>query len=85
MAPFEENTVGADEAASSFSEWLERAERGEEITITRKGDPVARLIPVRKVPTRGDRREVIRRIRELSDRLRLDGLNIKDLIAEGRR
>jgi prevent-host-death family protein len=36
---------GAFEAKNKFSALLDRVERGEEIVITRHGQPVARLIP----------------------------------------
>lgn len=37
-------TVGAFEAKTKLSELLMRVERGEEIVITRRGKPVARLV-----------------------------------------
>ena len=40
-----EETVGSFDAKTHFSELLDRAEQGEEITITRRGKPVARVIP----------------------------------------
>jgi prevent-host-death family protein len=39
-------TVGAFEAKTKLSELLDLVERGDEITITRRGIPVARLVPV---------------------------------------
>ena len=36
-------TVGAFEAKTKLSELLDRVERGEEVLITRRGKPVARL------------------------------------------
>jgi prevent-host-death family protein len=39
-------TVGAFEAKTHLSSLLERVERGETVTITRHGKPVARLVPV---------------------------------------
>jgi prevent-host-death family protein len=42
--------VGVFEAKTRLSELLERAERGEEIVITRRGQPVARLTPVTHRP-----------------------------------
>lgn len=39
-------SVGAFEAKTKLSELLDLVERGEEITITRRGTPVARLVPV---------------------------------------
>jgi prevent-host-death family protein len=41
------HTVGAREANQRFSELLREAENGKDITITRNGKPVARLLPVR--------------------------------------
>ncbi len=42
--------VGMHEAKTKLSQLVERAQAGEEITITRNGTPVARLVPV--APTR---------------------------------
>ena len=39
-------TVSAREANQQFSKILEAAVGGEEVTITRRGVPVARLVPV---------------------------------------
>jgi prevent-host-death family protein len=39
-------TVSAREANQQFSKILEAAAGGEEVTITRRGVPVARLVPV---------------------------------------
>jgi prevent-host-death family protein len=79
------NTVGAYEAKSHFSALLERVAGGEEITITRHGTPVARLVPVQQTISEASRREAIRMMRALASRNRLDGLRIADLIAEGRK
>ena len=38
-------TVGTFEAKTRFSALLDAVERGEEVTITRHGEPVARLVP----------------------------------------
>ena len=77
--------VGAFEAKNRLSALLERAERGEEILITRRGKPVARLGPVKPVIDRGVAREAANRILERSRSASLGGINIKELIAEGRR
>ena len=37
--------IGAFEAKNTFGTLLDRVQRGEEIIITRHGEPVARLIP----------------------------------------
>ncbi len=41
-------SVGVHEAKTNLSELLRRVAAGEEITITRSGQPVARIVPVRK-------------------------------------
>jgi prevent-host-death family protein len=45
--------VGVHEAKSTLSELLRRVAAGEEVTITRSGEPVAMIVPV---PRRGPRR-----------------------------
>jgi len=42
------NTVGAYEAKTHLSELPEKVEAGEEITITKHGAPLTRLVPVKK-------------------------------------
>ncbi|HKS76342.1 MAG TPA: type II toxin-antitoxin system prevent-host-death family antitoxin [Terriglobales bacterium] len=83
--PGQTSTVGAYEAKTHLSELLERVEAGEEITITKHGAPVARLVPARKEPSMEERTAAIERIQKLARGLSLGGLKIKDLIREGRR
>jgi prevent-host-death family protein len=46
-------TISVQEAESSFSDLLERVSRGEEVTILRNGEAIARLVPtVHKLPRR---------------------------------
>ena len=40
-----QNSIGAFEAKTHFSQLIERAMQGEEIFITRRGKPVAKLVP----------------------------------------
>jgi len=79
------NTVGAYEAKTHLSELLEKVEAGEEITITKHGAPVARLVPVKKEVRPEERVAAIDRIQKLAAGLSLGGLKVKDLIREGRR
>ena len=79
------STVGAYEAKTHFSELLGRVEAGEEVTITRHGAPVARLVPVKRKTTREERAAAIEAMRKLAAGQTLGGLKIKDLINEGRR
>lgn len=56
--------IGSFEAKNRLSALLERAERGEEIVITRRGRPVAKLVPFADVNDQEQAREAARRIRE---------------------
>lgn len=79
------HTVGAYQAKTHLAELLQKVEAGEEITITRHGTPIARLVPVRKKATAGERAAAVNRIQKLGQGLSLGGLKIKDLVAEGRK
>ena len=78
------DTVGTFEAKTHLTRLLDRVAAGEQITITRHGTPVARLVPVKPGSSR-QLRETIARLKELSRGQTLGGLKIKDLINEGRR
>ncbi len=43
-------SVTIHEAEASFSELIEEAESGEEVVISRGGEPVVRLVPMRPAP-----------------------------------
>jgi prevent-host-death family protein len=80
--------VGTLEARNSLSALLELVEKGEEITITRHGKPVARLVPpARTEEQKAKAREVVAAIRELRKSVKPDpdGLTVLDYIAMGRR
>jgi prevent-host-death family protein len=56
--------VGAFQAKTHLPELLNRVARGERITITRRGVPVALLVPVELVPSLSSA-EAVRRLRML--------------------
>jgi prevent-host-death family protein len=74
--------VGAYEAKTHLPALLERVANGEEITITRHGKAIARIVPVER-PSVERRREAIARIKELRKGQTL-GIPLKDAINEGR-
>ena len=78
------DTVGAYEAKTHLPKLLERVMKGERITITKHGVPVAVLQPPDPAKTT-DTRSVINEIRRFRKKHSLDGLSLKDLIEEGRR
>ena len=80
------NTVGIFEAKNRLSELVERAARGEEIVITRRGEPVARLMPPQTPDALGQARTLAARIRKSRAGQALGaGVSIRDMIEEGRR
>ena len=78
------HTVGAYEAKTHFSELLEKVRQGDNITITRNGVPVAMLVSPSGQPMR-PAAETIAQLREFRKNLRLRGLSVRKMIAEGRR
>ena len=77
-------SIGAYEAKTHLPRLLDEVAKGERITITKHGHPVAVLIPPEAAGTR-DVEAVIARFREFRKGNRLNGLTIRELIDEGRR
>ncbi|MEI2649643.1 MAG: type II toxin-antitoxin system prevent-host-death family antitoxin [Dermatophilaceae bacterium] len=75
-------SVGAYEAKTHLPALLAKVERGETVTITRHGKPIARLVPIDVVRPVED---VIREMRELRKGITTGGMSIRDMIDEGRR
>jgi prevent-host-death family protein len=77
-------TVDAVEAQTQFAALLERVERGETLTITRHGKPVAKLVRVeQRDPVEIE--AAIKRIKELASGQTLGGLDWRELRDEGRK
>ena len=78
-------SVGAFEAKTHLNQLLTRASKGEVIQITRRGVPVAKLVPASEPDQRRNLDEVVRNIRRIRQRATLGKVTIKELINEGRR
>ncbi len=79
-------TVGTYEARTHFSQLLDQVAAGETITITRRGVPVAQLVPPpSERPDVGAVIEEWERYRREHNITLGDDLTIRDLIEEGRR
>ena len=78
--------VGVSEAKTRLSRLLDAAARGEQVVITRRGKPVAMLVPPPPTEDR-DMRRIIDEMLRVRSRTgpRLRGLRIRDLIVAGRR
>ena len=76
--------VGAFEAKTQLSKLLELVRKGERVTITKHGVPVAELVPPdpRRVV---DFTEIVRELRAIRKRTKPGAESIKSMIEEGRR
>jgi len=79
--------LGTFEAKNRLSELLDMVERGEEVTITRHGKPVARLVaPNDGAEHKEKARQAVEKILQLRKQAKpLGDLTIKELVNEGRR
>ncbi|HLI19814.1 MAG TPA: type II toxin-antitoxin system prevent-host-death family antitoxin [Stellaceae bacterium] len=79
------NMVGAFDAKTHFSRLLKRVARGESITITHHGTPVARLVPAAATPSEADKAALLARFKAFAQRHAMSGPALKALREEGRR
>jgi len=78
-------SIGLFEAKTHLSELVARAERGEEVVITRHNKPVARIVPIAHTePDAATRRAALNALLR-SARGRTLGMDWKALRDEGRR
>jgi prevent-host-death family protein len=63
--------VGAFEAKNKLGQLLDLVEQGEEVTITRRGKVVARIVPARSRRGRDEALAAIQRIREGAEAAKL--------------
>jgi len=74
-------SVSIAKAKAAFASLIARAEKGEEVTVTRHGRPVARIVPIKKQPPikYGD----LAHLRDAADDYSLENLTLpEDLIDE---
>jgi len=77
-------TVGAYEAKTHLSRLLDEVIRGETVTITKHGVPIAKLVPAEQKCAM-TRHEAVASLKEFGRGRTLGGLTIKELVDEGRR
>jgi prevent-host-death family protein len=78
------DSVGAYDAKTHLPALLDRVAKGEQITITRHGVPVARLVPPLAAGG-SDVRETIKAILESRQNWPAGNLPVREMIEEGRR
>lgn len=78
------NRVSAFDAKTHLSRLLQEVEQGNVITITRRGKPVARLVPIEteQEPLRAE--DVLKGFKEIRSRVK-DKVDIRKYIEEGRK
>lgn len=77
-------TVGSFEAKTHLSRLLEEVKNGAEVTITKRGKPVARLIPYREKKKKKNKKEVISKFADIRGSVE-GAVNVKEFINEGRK
>jgi prevent-host-death family protein len=78
------DAVGLFDAKTHLSALVDRVAKGEEITITKHGTPVAVLVPVGNSRVK-DPGKVAERIRALRKGTKLEEVTVRQLIEGGRR
>lgn len=77
-------TVGAFDAKTHLNALLKKVSKGETIRITRRGIPIAKLVPAdtgeKEAPA-----QLVREIQELRKTIKLGKMSIRELVNEGRR
>ncbi len=76
--------IGLHEAKTRLSELINKVCDGEQFIITRRGIPVAHLTPASK-PDQKDIENAIDGLERIRKRCTLGGLNVREMIEEGRR
>jgi prevent-host-death family protein len=80
-------TVAIFEAKSRLSEILAAVEKGEEFTVTKRGEPIARIVPYRQAPTDAavaQSSALIARLRAARDAAPVDDFDLRGAIEDGR-
>ena len=78
-------TVGAFEAKTHLSDLLDRASKGETITITRHGVPAARLVPVQGPVKKLTHQEIVEGMRALRRQVKADKMSVREMVQQERR
>ena len=78
-------SIGLFEAKTHLSELIARAERGEEVIITRHNKPVAKLVPIGREGAQVlQRRQAALDALQAFEPIAVSGVSLAELIAAGR-
>lgn len=73
--------VDVSEAGSHLAELMAEAERGEDVVLTRQGQPIGRLVPLGPppgYPVSPDAREALRSLTQLRDAIAARGVSLTE-------
>lgn len=78
--------IGAFEAKTHFSALLEQVAQGDEITISRRGKPIARVVLIENKDNKSQAKEAAQQMREFAskNKLSIDWQEWKQFRGEGR-
>ena len=76
--------VGAFEAKTKLAELLRRVEQGDEVIITRRGKPVARLLPHKAKHTPEEAKKALEDLKALRKSMKGRGIDWRTWKEEGR-
>jgi prevent-host-death family protein len=76
-------SIGAYEAKTHLARLIDQVERGDSVTITKHGRPVARLVPVSSRSRAPE--DVIAAMRQARAGIRRGADSVRDMMIEGRR
>lgn len=79
-----QNTIGAFDAKTHLSDLLAKTEQGQEFTITKRGKPVAKLVPISDKTDQQELDSVLKELREIRKSVK-QPVDIQEYIEEGRR
>ena len=79
-----QNTIGALDAKTHLSDLLAKTEQGQEFTITKRGKPVAKLVPFSDKTDQQELDSVLKELREIRKSVK-QPVDIREYIEEGRR
>ncbi|RDJ27876.1 type II toxin-antitoxin system prevent-host-death family antitoxin [Bosea caraganae] len=67
--------VSVSDAKGQLTDLVRRAEAGDEVILTRHGQPAARIVPIHAVPDRAKRRALIETVQAAAARKTLPGVD----------
>ncbi|WP_312165374.1 type II toxin-antitoxin system prevent-host-death family antitoxin [Phenylobacterium sp.] len=65
--------ISVSDAKAQLTDLMRRAEAGDEVVLTRHGQPVARLVAIKSVGDRAARRRVMEMLRRLASQKAVEG------------